>query len=112
MLVQLLYHLGCPHVAAARAALQRALDELSDAPGVVELDLNDARTPAHLRVWGSPTILVDGKDVAGGAPSGPSCRLYPGSGDPGAPPAALITAALRRAAGDGAPPTPSSPTPA
>jgi len=110
MRIELLYHPGCPHAAAARETLRRVLDGQEDAPAVAEIDLTDARTPAHLRVWGSPTILVDGADVAGGAPSGPSCRLYPGSEAPGAPPAALIEAALRRAARAGSPPTSSPAT--
>jgi mercuric ion transport protein len=54
-------------------------------------------TPPHLRGWGSPTILIDGVDVAGGSPSEACCRLYPTSKERGAPPLALIEAALLRA---------------
>lgn len=98
MLVQLLYLPGCPHVAIARKVLAQALSKVRDVPAVVELDVTDPRTPAELRAWGSPTILIDGEDVAGDSPSGSSCRLYPGSTEPGAPPSALIEAALRRGA--------------
>jgi hypothetical protein len=53
---------------------------------------------------GSPTVLVDGDDVAAGPDggSGPgslACRLYPaGGGYEGAPPVEVIRAALVRAA--------------
>ena len=97
MLVQLLYLPDCPHVDAARRALAQALSRLEDAPLVVEVDVTAPDTPAHLRAWGSPTILIDDADVAGGDPSESCCRLYPRSEDRGAPPLALIEAALLRA---------------
>ena len=97
MLVQLLYFPGCPNVDAARTTLAQALSQLEDAPIVAEIDVTDAGTPPHLRGWGSPTVLIDGADVAGGLPSEACCRLYPTSAERGAPPLALIEAALRRA---------------
>ena len=96
MLVQLLYLPGCPHVAIARKVLAQALSKVQDAPDVVELDVTAPGTPAELRAWGSPTILIDGADVAGDRPSGSSCRVYRGSDELGAPPLALIEAALRK----------------
>jgi hypothetical protein len=96
MLIQLLYFPGCPHVAAARQVLQRALSKLDDPSPIVEVDVNDERTPAILRSWGSPTILIDGVDVGGERPTGSTCRLYPGSEQPGTPSAALLESALRR----------------
>jgi len=97
MLVQLLYFPDCPNVNAARGALKQALSHVEGAPAVVEIDVTDAAAPADLRSWGSPTILVDGVDVAGSEPSGSCCRLYPQSGLRGVPSPALIEAALRRA---------------
>jgi hypothetical protein len=94
--VQLLFFPGCPLVDLARCQLARALSTLASPPEVTELDVTSDSTPPHLRSWGSPTILVDGVDVAGGVPSGNSCRLYPGSPDSGAPPLPLIEAALAR----------------
>jgi hypothetical protein len=56
--------------------------------------------PARLRGLGSPAVAIDGRDVAGVA-ADPSarCRLYRGPGGElsGAPSAALISAALRKA---------------
>jgi hypothetical protein len=96
VLVQLLYFPGCPHVGAARRLLRQALGGLEDPPDVQEIDVTHASTPPHLSAWGSPTILVDGADVAGGTPSGTSCRLYVGSDSPGVPPLSLLEAALRK----------------
>lgn len=96
--VQLLVFAGCPLAAAARESLRAALAEL-DLPGYEEIDILDASTPAELRAWGSPTILVDGEDVSG-LPKGNSvsCRVYDGPlGVPTAKAiAAYISAKLRR----------------
>ena len=97
MLVQLLYFPDCPNVDAARTTLAQALGQLEDPPVVAEIDVTDPGTPPHLRGWGSPTILVDGADIAGGLPSAACCRLYPKSEQRGAPPLAVVEAALLRA---------------
>jgi hypothetical protein len=94
MLVQLLFFPDCPHVDATRRMLHDVLSGSSHRPEVVEVDLTDAGTADELRMWGSPTILVDGADVAGGVPSGCGCRIYQGSTAPGVPPRALVEAAL------------------
>lgn len=68
--VRLLVFAGCPLAAAARQALEQALGEI---------DLLAPETAEELRGWGSPTILIDGEDVAG-QPKGNEigCRVYPG----------------------------------
>jgi hypothetical protein len=91
-MVQLVSFPGCPHVEGARRALRAAFATLGREPRFEEVDTSDPNTPAALRIWGSPTILVDGMDVTGGEPTGPSCRLYPG----GAPSVESIVAALRQ----------------
>jgi hypothetical protein len=92
--IQLLYFVGCPHVEPARAALRAALVHEGLGADVEEIDVNAAGAPAWARGWGSPTILIDGEDVAGerGA-GGSSCRLYAG----GAPSLDRIRAGLRAA---------------
>src|SRR5438477_1610665 len=97
MLVQLLFFPGCPNVDAARETLQEALGKLEDLPAITELDVTAPSAPPDLRSWGSPTILIDGADVAGGDATASCCRLYPGSATRGAPSVAMIEAALRRA---------------
>jgi hypothetical protein len=92
--IQLLVFSGCPLANAARASLGQALAELQIA-GYVEVDLLDPATPAELRAWGSPTILVDGEDVTGGRPGdGIGCRVY--EGPDRVPAAATIVASIER----------------
>lgn len=74
------------------------------ARGVVEVlwrewRLDAADAPDHARGYGSPTVLVDRRDVAGGEPSGcdSCCRLYPSAdGAPtGAPSLEQLLDAIR-----------------
>ena len=101
MVIQLIYSPDCPNVAAARTALDRALRSYPDAPPVTEIDVTDPVTPAHLRAWGSPTVLVDGVDVAGDEPGTEPvalcCRLYQVGESRGAPLVVQIQFALERA---------------
>jgi len=99
MKVRLLYFAGCPNVDGTRENLRRAVAQCGFEVRVEEIDTTDPDTPERLRGWGSPTVLVDGTDVAGASgPAGASCRLYPGAaGLQGAPAVETITAALRRA---------------
>ena len=79
MRIQLLFFEGCPNVESARAALREAIGAERVDAGVEEIDVQAADAPAWARAWGSPTILIDGKDVAQQQPSGASaCRLYAG----------------------------------
>jgi len=97
--VQLIYFVGCPHLEATREALRSALSAcaLTDV-AVEELDADAAATPPEFRDWGSPTILIDGADIAGAErPTGLGCRIYPGGGAPGLPPRYLIEKRLKEA---------------
>src|SRR5450631_1591083 len=96
MNIHLIYSPGCPNVDSTRRALRRAVDDLHVRASIVEVDVTQVDTPGDLRAWGSPTILLEGIDVAGGAPSGDCCRLYGPSEFPGAPSFSLIRAALER----------------
>lgn len=100
--IDLVYFAGCPHVEAARAALREAL---GDVPGVAswrEWDRDDPRTPAAFRVHGSPTVLVDGRDVAPVVEDAGCCRVYAGrEGFGGAPSPEAIRAALHAACTEG-----------
>ena len=76
--VQLLTFSGCPLADRARESLERALAALG-LTGFEEVDLLDPQVPEDVKAWGSPTILVDGKDVTGSdKPDGLGCRIYPG----------------------------------
>ena len=96
--IELIYFPGCPNVAAAREALGRAFSALNLPPQWTEFQTDDPALPDHARGYGSPTILVDGRDVFGGEGPGSasSCRLYLDElGRPaGSPPLERIVAAL------------------
>ena len=99
MKVELVYDNDCPNVAAARASLLRAFEEAGLPAKWQEWNASSADTPADVKGFGSPTVLVDGKDVAGtqGA-GGRSCRVYslPEGGLSGVPPASMIASALKQ----------------
>ena len=58
------------------------------------IDVLDPATPTSLASWGSPTILVNGKDVTGYTRGdGVGCRIYDTSDQ--VPSAETIAAAIR-----------------
>ena len=100
MRIQLLTFPGCPHAHGARQALEEAIVRAGLRVRIEEVDTTSPLTPAGLRLWSSPTILVDGRDVGGEiAPLGGGCRLYRHDDGElrGAPQAHLLDTALRRA---------------
>lgn len=104
MTVELIYSQECPNVSIARERLLRAFSAVGMTPHWQEWDRNDSATPAHARAYGSPTILVNGRDVAGIDPSSDSadaCRVYASSGTfDGAPAIDSIANALRELRAD------------
>lgn len=99
--VELIYAADCPNVEAARSQLRLALARAGKAPEWKERERSDPAAPSHVRRYGSPTILVDGRDVAGGVPTeADCCRLYQGEYGrlQGVPSAETIASALRQAA--------------
>ena len=106
MRVELIYDTGCPNVQRARKAMLVGFSRAGLQPSWNEWDRKSPESPGYVREYGSPTILVDGRDVAGVAPSngGSSCRLYRnGSGSfQGAPSAELIAEVDPLGGGEGA----------
>ncbi len=91
MKIHLLHFQGCPNVDAARSALRDALAAERLETPFDEIDVQDPSAPEWTRGWGSPTILIDGKDVAGQQRSSSSaCRLYAG----GSPSVEMIRARI------------------
>lgn len=79
--VVLLYERSCPNVPAARANLLRAFSAAKLPAEWREIDVDAPDAPPGWRAFGSPTVLVDGADVGGGAPAeGATCRLYHDNG--------------------------------
>jgi mercuric ion transport protein len=96
--IQLLSFPGCPHAEGARECLRRVLVSVGLPPDFAEIDVSHEDCPEPLKRWGSPTVLVNGQDVAGGSSAdGGTCRLYSTpSGLSGVPPEADIRTALTR----------------
>lgn len=96
--VELIYDRDCPNITAAREQLKKALRAAGMAPRWQEWEVNHEDAPAHVRGYGSPTIMVAGVDVSGDPAPGTDacCRIYAGAGgNPGVPPLDAIVAALR-----------------
>lgn len=80
--VELIYATDCPNVQAARAQLLRAFAQTGLSPHWQEWDRNAPESPPHVRLYGSPTILVNGCDVVDASPrmDADCCRLYTDDG--------------------------------
>ena len=76
--VEFVYERSCPHVRDARARLIEAFRAAGLRPSWTEWEINEPATPERVRPLGSPTILVDGKDVSGLPLEEVSscCRIY------------------------------------
>ena len=101
--VELVFDRSCPNVDEARAQIREALSVVGLPPSWSEWDRDSDTTPQSLRPFGSPTILVDGRDVSGPNESGNSlpvansCRIYTDAknGVSGVPALELIVTALQ-----------------
>ncbi len=100
MTVELIYDLACPNVSQTRSNLLQALVASGGDRHWREWDRMAAGSPRYARRYGSPTILVDGLDIAAEAAGegAACCRLYGGAGErrSGVPSVALILSALER----------------
>lgn len=91
--IDLIYDSDCPNTESARANLLGAFVKAGMTPSWLEHRIGDPGTPQRVRGYGSPTILVDGRDVDGLERTGEACcRIY--AGGSGAPSVELITTAL------------------
>ena len=96
MKVQILVIEGCPHAIAARAAVAQVLADVGRALEIEEVTVRVPGTPGFA---GSPTVLVDGRDVDEGAQacSGVGCRIYANPANRGVPPPEAIRRAIAEA---------------
>jgi hypothetical protein len=88
---------GCPHRVLAMTRVQEALDRSGVDAIVTERIIDDPTEAATMGMAGSPTILVDGRDLfsAAGLEPSISCRLYrAGAGVHGAPSVRALIGAL------------------
>lgn len=105
MKVEVLYVADCPTHPAVVRLVKRVLAAERVEAEVNEVLVRDERMADELKFLGSPTIRINGRDVAGESPTaknfGLSCRLYPGSKQIGLPPAEVIHRAVLEARGGG-----------
>ena len=97
--IEFIYEQSCPNIADARAQLRLALEQTGLPAHWQEWEHNAPNCPAYAHRYGSPSILVDGEDVAGEpASDAPSCRIYTNTQgrNRGVPDATLIRAALEK----------------
>lgn len=78
MKVELIYDMDCPNVAETRANLSQAFAAAHLEAKWTEWERSSPSSPAYVADFGSPTVLVEGRDVAGENPREhiSCCRLY------------------------------------
>jgi len=76
--VELIYDADCPNAAAARSLLIKAFAQTGVSARWREWERSAPDSPEYARRYGSPTILVNERDVGGGAPGAgnAACRIY------------------------------------
>jgi mercuric ion transport protein len=78
MNVELIYDADCPNVAATRSLLIKAFARTGVSARWREWERSAPDSPEYAKSYGSPTILIDGEDVAGTGPvaGAGACRVY------------------------------------
>jgi hypothetical protein len=98
MKVEVLYVAECPSHPAAVKLVRGVLNSEGVAAEVREVLVRDDSMATDLGFYGSPTIRVNGRDVAGECSQARgfalSCRLYPGSSEIGLPPVEMVRRAV------------------
>lgn len=75
--IDFVYDADCPAADDARANLRAALRSAKLPPRWLEWERSSPATPESMRAFGSPTILINGRDAAGNEAAGAaSCRVY------------------------------------
>ena len=96
MKVEVLYVTDCPAHPLAVRLLKDVLAAEGIKAEVIEVLVVDAQMASELKFRGSPTIRINGLDIAGGSSDTGTfaCRLYPGAHQTGVPPIELVRCAL------------------
>lgn len=104
MKIELIFDRECPNVEATRSVLQEAFKRTNFKGEWQEWDRNQPDSPSYALGYGSPTILINGRDIAedNATSEGNCCRIYSG-GDgslQGVPSTSQVIFAIRRARED------------
>lgn len=101
MRVEVLYVAGCPSHSPAVKLVRDVLAAEEIATEIQEVLVSDEQMAAELKFLGSPSIRINGQDVARACHAsqsfGLTCRLYLESKHIGLPRAELVHAAVREA---------------
>jgi hypothetical protein len=100
MKVEILHLADCPYHPAAITLVKDVLTAQGVAAEITEVLVSDERMACELRFPGSPTIRINGRDVAEPSENAAfalNCRLYPGSLRIGLPPVELVRRAVAAA---------------
>jgi len=101
MKVEVLYVAECPSHPAAVKLVRDVLNSEGVVTEVCEVLVRDDRMATNLAFSCSPTIRINGRDVAGESSQAKafslSCRLYPGSAEIGLPPIEMVRRAVVKA---------------
>ena len=102
MKIEVLYVRDCPSHRAAVELVKGILASRGLTEKVEEVLVSNQRTALDLKFPGSPTIRINGRDVAAESPVDQAftlnCRLYLGSEQLGLPPVELVQRAVIEAA--------------
>jgi hypothetical protein len=94
--VEVLYVADCPSYAPTVRLMKDVLAAEGILAEVKEVLVVDAPMASELKFFGSPTIRINGLDIAAESPNGGilACRLYPGSPQIGVPPMEMVRRAV------------------
>jgi hypothetical protein len=99
--VEVLYVVECPSHPAAVKLVKDVLAAEGIVADIHEVLVADEKMASELGFSGSPTIRINGRDIAGEQHKAQtfslSCRFYPGSKPIGVPPAEMIHRAVLEA---------------
>jgi hypothetical protein len=98
MNIDVLYFEGCPNSIPTLRRVKEVMDRLGICVKVNAVEVTEGDDPAALKFVGSPTVLIDGRDIdpsqRGQANYAFGCRVFGGAG---VPPAEMIEAAISEA---------------
>jgi hypothetical protein len=101
MKIEVLYTAECPSHPAAVKLVKEILAAEGVEANIHEVLVSDEGMASELRFAGSPSIRINGRDVAGESHAARSfalsCRLYPESKQIGLPPAEMVHRAVVKA---------------
>jgi hypothetical protein len=101
MRVEVFYVPDCPHHPTAVRQLRAVLSAEGIPVEVHEVPVTDAQSAQELKFRGSPTVRINGLDIAGESQQPESfavtCRIYEGAKEVGLPPIEMMQRAVRQA---------------